>query len=169
MAQYEYQVIPAPRRGERGKGLKTAEARFANALTRVMNRMAADDWEYLRTDTLPLEERSGLTGRTTTFQHLMIFRRRLPTTSAPLIPEAVPAPATTSTPGVTASTPAPAPAPAELGHDPLDMAARRAAISAQTAPPGSSPRIGPIHPTGEAPPAPVPAPAATSLPDKPPS
>lgn len=168
MAQYEYQVVPAPRRGERGKGLKTAEARFANALTRVMNRMAADDWEYLRTDTLPLEERSGLTGRTTTFQHLMIFRRPITTPTSGAATAAPPPPS------IASETPASA-APAA---DPLDLAARRAALAAQPPPSATSPRVGPARPAAATTDAnggptidpPTSAPVTTNAtPDKPPA
>jgi len=72
---YEYSVIPAPKRGVKGKGIKGAEAQFANALTKLMNEAAVEGWEYLRAETLPSEERQGLTGRTTVFQNMLVFRR----------------------------------------------------------------------------------------------
>lgn len=75
MTVYEYKVVPAPKRGLKAKGLRTSEARFANALSAVMNEMGVDGWEYQRTDTLPCEERQGLTGRTTVFQNMLVFRR----------------------------------------------------------------------------------------------
>ncbi len=37
--------------------------------------IASPRWEYLRTDTLPSEERSGLTGKTTVFHNMLVFRR----------------------------------------------------------------------------------------------
>ena len=74
---YEYKVVPAPKKGLRGKGIKGAEARFANALETVMNELGAEGWEYQRTDCLPAEERQGLTGKTTVFQNMLVFRRRL--------------------------------------------------------------------------------------------
>lgn len=77
MSQFEYKVVPAPKKGLKAKGLKTAEDRFANALQATMNELGADGWEYQRTDTLPNEERSGLTGRVTTFQNMLVFRRTL--------------------------------------------------------------------------------------------
>ena len=83
MQQHEYKVVPAPRKADKARNLKTGEDRFAHALTRVMNEMAEGGWEYLRTDTLPMEERTGLTGRTTTeYQHMMVFVRRLTTTAS---------------------------------------------------------------------------------------
>jgi hypothetical protein len=42
-----------------------------------MNDLGAEGWEYQRTDTLPCEERQGLTGKTTQFRHVLIFRRLL--------------------------------------------------------------------------------------------
>ncbi len=74
---YEYRVVPAPRRGARGASgsAKTTEDRFALALTDLMNAMGREGWEYQRTDTLPVDERSGLTGTKTTYQNMLVFRR----------------------------------------------------------------------------------------------
>lgn len=72
---YEYRVVPAPNRGEKARGVKTTSDRFALALTGVMNALGREGWEYLRADTLPCEERVGLTGSKSTFQHLLVFRR----------------------------------------------------------------------------------------------
>ncbi len=75
MQRYEFKVIPAPRRGEKLRGLKTTEDRFALALTTVMNDMGREGWDYVRADTLPVDERSGLTGTKTSFQNMLVFRR----------------------------------------------------------------------------------------------
>lgn len=125
MQRYEYKVVPAPRKGEKVKGAKTTEARFAHALSRVMNEMAADGWDYLRTDTLPVEERVGLTGRTTTFQHMLVFRKELAPAAAPLARLAPP-------------TDADQPAPEA---DAMDAAARRAALLFARPEAGAAPRI----------------------------
>ncbi len=77
MSSYEYKIVPAPKTGLKAKGLKTAEDRFANALETTMNTLGAQGWEYQRTDTLPCEERSGLTKRVTTFQNMLVFRRTI--------------------------------------------------------------------------------------------
>lgn len=77
--RFEYKVVPAPTRGKKAKGVKGTAGRFAQALSDVMNDLAADSWEYLRTDTLPAEERSGLTGHTTVFQNMLVFRRAVAT------------------------------------------------------------------------------------------
>jgi hypothetical protein len=75
MTVYEYRVVPAPRAAAREKGAKTTDARFAAALTRLMNDLGADGWEYQRAETLPCDERRGLTGRVETIQHVLVFRR----------------------------------------------------------------------------------------------
>lgn len=75
MTAYEYKVVPAPSRGRKARGVKGPEGRFANALEAVMNEMAGDGWEFQRTETLPSEERSGLTSTTTTYRNIMVFRR----------------------------------------------------------------------------------------------
>lgn len=72
---FEYKVVPAPTRGRRAKGVKTPADRFAFALEETINACAQEGWEYLRTDTLPAEERQGLTGRTTVYQNMLVFRR----------------------------------------------------------------------------------------------
>ncbi len=74
---YEYTVIPAPARGEKAKGARSGIERFAATLTDLMNDMARDGWDYVRAETLPAEERSGLTSRTTVYHNLLIFRRAL--------------------------------------------------------------------------------------------
>ena len=75
MADYEYTVIPAPMRGEKVRGARTPSERFAPALAAALNGMAAQGWEYVRAETLPSEERSGLTSRTTVWHNLLVFRR----------------------------------------------------------------------------------------------
>jgi hypothetical protein len=72
---FEYKVVPAPTRGKKARGVKSAADRFALALAEAINAETAEGWEYLRVDTLPAEERHGLTGRTTVYQNLLIFRR----------------------------------------------------------------------------------------------
>ena len=95
MQQFEYRVVPAPKKADRVKGAKTTPDRFAHALTQLMNEAGRDGWEYLRADTLPCEERVGLTGRTTTFQHMLVFCRPLAPVNvlaAVSLPTAVPQP-----------------------------------------------------------------------------
>ncbi len=75
MSQYEYKVVPAPKKRLKAKGIKSAENRYANALETAMNALGAEGWEYQRSETLPSEERSGLTRRVTTFHNMLVFRR----------------------------------------------------------------------------------------------
>lgn len=74
---HEYTAIPAPTRGEKSRDAKTPADRYALSLTTELNRMAGDGWEYVRSDVLPSEERTGLTGRATVYHSLLIFRRPL--------------------------------------------------------------------------------------------
>ncbi|WP_333815430.1 DUF4177 domain-containing protein [Tabrizicola sp.] len=77
MQRFEFKVIPAPKRGEKARGVKTTEERFALALTSLMNQLGAEGWDYVRADTLPCEERVGLTGTKSTFQNVLVFRRAI--------------------------------------------------------------------------------------------
>ena len=92
MQVYEYKVVPAPRRGEKERGARSVPERFAVALTHAMNDLARDGWEYLRADTLPCEERVGLTGTATHFQNMLVFRRALARPAEPrnIAPKAAP-------------------------------------------------------------------------------
>lgn len=77
MPRYEYKVVPAPSKGQKIKGVKTAEARFALAVEQVMNDLAEQGWEYQRTELLPSDERSGLTGKAVNWRNVMVFRREM--------------------------------------------------------------------------------------------
>jgi hypothetical protein len=94
MQRYEYKVIPAPDKGEKAKGVKRGPDRFAYRLSRTLNELAREGWEYLRADTLPCEERIGLTGKTVTYQNMLVFRRAvagaLPIFDDTMIPGAMP-------------------------------------------------------------------------------
>lgn len=83
MAQYEYKVVPSPRKGEKARGAKTVQERFALALTTLMNRLGQEGWEYLRADALPCDERVGFTGTKTVFQSMLVFRRVLDAAAQP--------------------------------------------------------------------------------------
>lgn len=126
MQRFEYKVIPAPKRGEKARGVKTTEERFAYALTNLMNALGAEGWDYVRADALPCEERVGLTGTRTTFQNVLVFRRLIGAAAsdpaAParlLLQDPPPAPAPRLGP---AETPVPARAPA-VGPANPDLAA----------------------------------------------
>jgi len=103
---YEYKVVPAPVKGLKAKGVKTAEARFALAVEQAINDLAADGWDYVRTDVLPSEERQGLTGSVTHWRNLMMFRRTVVSDAVvePVAPERV-EPVLTAAPVVAAELP----------------------------------------------------------------
>lgn len=97
MQRYEFKVIPAPKRGEKARGVKTTEDRFALALTNLMNELGAEGWDYVRGDSLPCEERTGFTGTKTTFLNVLVFRRviaslsaEMPASNRLILQEAVP-------------------------------------------------------------------------------
>ncbi len=77
MSDYEYRVVPAPNRAEKFRSARTIGERFALTVAGAMNELGREGWEYLRADTLPCEERTGLTGRTTNYHVLLVFRRPL--------------------------------------------------------------------------------------------
>jgi hypothetical protein len=120
MPTYEFRVVPAPKAGLKAKGVRSNEERFAHALETLMNEMGAQGWDYVRADTLPAEERQGLTGRTTVYQNMLVFRRETQTAqaAAPLrmpdltviAPPIVAAPVRMLDPDATV-VPAPAPGP----------------------------------------------------------
>lgn len=89
MQSYEYKVVPAPARGDKVRGVKTTEDRFAQTLGAVLNAQARDGWEFQRTETLPAEERAGLTRTKTVYLNLLVFRRPAP--DAGLRPALLPA------------------------------------------------------------------------------
>lgn len=75
MSAYEYRVIPAPRRGEKAKGIKTPEARMAQAMETRLNAFGEEGWEYVRSDVVPMEERAGLTSKSVSYHTVLVFRR----------------------------------------------------------------------------------------------
>ena len=79
MQRYEYKVVPAPKKGTKAKGVKTPEGRFAVTIEQLLNEMGAEGWEYQSAELLPSEERVGLTGSTTNWRNVLVFRRAVET------------------------------------------------------------------------------------------
>ncbi|MEM9642405.1 MAG: DUF4177 domain-containing protein [Pseudomonadota bacterium] len=78
MQRFEYKAVSAPRRAKRAKGARSASDRFARTLTELINLDAQEGWEYLRADTLPMDEKKSMLGAANeTFQTVLIFRRVL--------------------------------------------------------------------------------------------
>ena len=77
MIKFEYKAVPAPSHGTKAKGVKSTEDRFALSMTDALNDLAEDGWDYVRAETLPCDERKGLTGTQTKYQNVLIFRRQI--------------------------------------------------------------------------------------------
>ncbi len=92
MPRYEYKVVPAPKKGLKGKDVKGAEARFSHALQELMNGLSGYGWEFQRTETLPSIERVGLTGSTTEWRNVLVFRRMREGDADAFNPELLPSP-----------------------------------------------------------------------------
>lgn len=110
MQRYEYTVIPAPDRGNRSKGAKTPTERYAAALAEAINAMAADGWDYLRAETLPSDERSGIASRQTLWHNMLVFRRSVaqPVAAPVTVEETAPVPPPAAAAPEPAATPTPA-------------------------------------------------------------
>lgn len=82
MTNYEYKVVNAPRKAVKVKGIRNHDDRFAQNLTDLINKEAEDDWEYQRAETLPVDEKKGLLGKSfEKYVPLLIFRRALTSAS----------------------------------------------------------------------------------------
>lgn len=92
MPRYEYKVVPAPTKGLKGKGIKGPEARFSHAIQELMNGLSGYGWEYQRAETLPSIERAGLTGSSTEWRNVLVFRRLRESDAEAFSPELLPAP-----------------------------------------------------------------------------
>jgi hypothetical protein len=101
--RYEYKILPAPTKGQKAKGLKAPEARFANTLEECLNEQAAEGWEYQRAETLPSQERSGLTSTTTEWRNVLVFRRLAAATTQQDDAGLLPPPAAAATPALAAT------------------------------------------------------------------
>lgn len=67
------------------RGSRDPAERFALTLASALNTQARQGWEFLRAETLPYEERSGLTGTRSGFRTMLVFRRPTPTEDAEAI------------------------------------------------------------------------------------
>lgn len=73
---FEYKTVGGPERGRKRKGCRTASERVAAAMEELIQTEAAQGWEYLRTDLVPVEERAGLFARRQTMHcAVLVFRR----------------------------------------------------------------------------------------------
>ena len=76
MSTFEYKTICAPRKALKIKGIRGTDDRYAQTLTDVINAQSEDGWEYYRAESLPVDEKSGMMGKTAEkYLSLLIFRR----------------------------------------------------------------------------------------------
>ncbi len=74
---FEYKIIPVPARLSRQRGLKTVEERFAHTLSELLNRLAAEGWEFLRAESVEVDLALGWFRRKRRVrQSVLIFRRQ---------------------------------------------------------------------------------------------
>ncbi len=74
--RYEYLALPAPQQTKPSKVKKPAVERLAAAVTDMINEMADDGWEYMRTETLTVEDKpSRFSKAVERIETVMIFRR----------------------------------------------------------------------------------------------
>jgi hypothetical protein len=75
---FEYKTVGAPEKGKRQRGARSQSDRVAAAFDEVLQDEAVEGWEYLRTDLLPVTERSGWFSRGhEVHRAVMVFRRSL--------------------------------------------------------------------------------------------
>ena len=86
MPAYEYKVVPAPTKSKKTREAKGLEGRFAMSLQTALNEVAADGWEFVRAETLPSDERSGLTGSHTVYRSVLVFRREVEEEPTKIVP-----------------------------------------------------------------------------------
>ncbi|GMG83299.1 hypothetical protein LNKW23_25120 [Paralimibaculum aggregatum] len=74
--EYEYKAVGGPDRGKNRRGCKTTADRVAVAMQEIIRRESAEGWEYLRTDLVPIEERSSLLSpKRVVHCAVLVFRR----------------------------------------------------------------------------------------------
>ena len=81
--EYEYKCIAAPEKARRRRGAKTRTDRVALAIEEILQAETKGGWEYLRADLIPVEEKSGIFGRTQEVHRaILVFRRATGTLNA---------------------------------------------------------------------------------------
>ena len=89
--EFEYRVVPAPRRLKKKRGV-LAEELCADTLTEGINAEARQGWEYLRAETLTVEQPGGWFRRgSVTEETVLVFRRLRATVRLAPVSEEAPA------------------------------------------------------------------------------
>lgn len=117
----EYKTVPAPRRVKKIKGIKGTEATLAKMVEEIISEQASTGWDYVGTDTFPVEVKSTwFSSRDTVLQGVMVFRRggqTAPQTAPAPLPQAEPARRREPDPAPLAPPPAPTMANVEAEQD----------------------------------------------------
>lgn len=153
---YEYKCVAAPEKARRRRGAKTRSARVAMAMEDILKAESGGGWEYQRTDLLPVEEKSGLFGRTQEVHRAVLVFRRAVASSRPTpvhapvaaqptpvaaepVPVAAPV-APVAAPVEVQETPAPIPAASETDGDFRLAAQRQGSAAAPSGEPLRAPK-----------------------------
>ena len=73
---YTYKCVAAPRRVKKSRVHRTPAEALVAAMEAAIAAEAAQGWEYLRTDLVPMEVKSGfMSSPTETHQGVLVFRR----------------------------------------------------------------------------------------------
>lgn len=76
MPMFEFKVILAPRKAEKIKGVRGHDERYAHTLMNKINALGIGGWEYLRAESLPVDEKSSMMGKSVEkYLSVMVFRR----------------------------------------------------------------------------------------------
>jgi hypothetical protein len=76
MTEYAYKCVAAPRKARKTREHRTPAAALVAAMEEAIATEAASGWEYLRTDLVPMEAKSGWFSTVVeTHQGVMVFRR----------------------------------------------------------------------------------------------
>jgi hypothetical protein len=76
MAQFDYKVVPAPRKLKRIPGMNSSADLCAATLAETLNAVARDGWEYVRAEQITAAQDGGWFRRgTEVVETVLIFRR----------------------------------------------------------------------------------------------
>lgn len=76
MTDYTYRCLPAPRRAKKTREHRSPADAFVAAMEAAIAEQAAQGWEYLRCDLVPMETKNGwFSAATEIHQGVLVFRR----------------------------------------------------------------------------------------------
>lgn len=92
MTEYAYKCVAAPRRARKSREHRTPADSLVAAMEQAIAAEAATGWDYLRTDLVPMEAKTGwFSSVVETHQGVMVFRRAVGRPSREDVAEPVPA------------------------------------------------------------------------------